>query len=483
MAVAQTLSFDLFLQIAQHLGCRDLLNLGTTQQVLAEPLTRRAFTVALTVPFDHDLKPVTYAIITGDTQLLSKAIGFLDVLFPAGPWQWSRFYSKGVGSLLTLAAAHNLESLLFLLNKYPLMPEPDNASPIPANLIPAPILAHGFYSVENSHDPALVNVRNRELVKSALEAGRLDCASVLLNYQPSLFPNGFPLNNDPICYSSATMLTFLVDHGAYLGSSPLHDAAALASLPDTRVFDMLVQMGFDVNSPLDTFRHSPMGLIFTPLHEACRWLQPERIEALLRLGANPNGITSNFWIKKVPIMSNFQYFTPIPLLMLLLSTRWDLTLWGFLVTFEDFGRRFLGSFQSLVRYGAITSIPYLQGCFLEILLLRIWRILYKQITRQPNLVLPSSPNMPRDLNHGVRSLLLAISNADVSPWDHVCQVVSDANPMWSRNVSQTRGKERLIRLLVDYQERFRDLPGPAQLRDSFLFELPRRYTFQLAIAD
>lgn len=382
---------------------------------------------------------------------------------------------------------------------------PSDGGPVQANLIPASILAHGFYSIENSHAPALVNIRNSELVKTALEAGRYDCASFLLNYQPSLFPNGFPLRGDPICYSSATMLAFLADHGANLGANPLHDVAALASLPDTRVFDVLVQRGFNVDAPLESFRHSPMGLMFTPLQEACRHLQPGSVEALLRLGANPNGITSSFWIKKVPLMTSFHYFTPSPILTLLFSSRWDLTVWDFAftngivtvrnpTTFEDFGRRFINCFQSLVRYGATTSMPLLHGSFLEVLLLRIWRILYKQITRQPNFVLPNSPNKPNDLNQGVRSLLCAINNVNVSPWDHVCQVVSEhlasgtmnlrhSNPMWSRNVGQTRGKERLIRLLVDYQARFGDLPGPAQLQDSFLFELPDRYAAQLAIAN
>ncbi|KAI8952242.1 hypothetical protein F4801DRAFT_541616 [Xylaria longipes] len=476
MTVTPTLSFDLLLGVAGHFGYQDSLNLSLAQQVLHEPLTRRAFTVALTVPFNHDLKPVTYAIENGDIQLFSKAVSFLDSLFPSG-WQWSQFYANGVGRLLTLAAARNLESLQYLSQKYPLIPGPSDGALVPANLVPVSVLEHGFYSVANTYTPAWVNVRNQGLVVSALKGGRYDCASFLLDHQPSLFPNGFPLRGDPTCYSSATTLEFLIDHGAILGGNPLHIVAELTDIHDTQVFDVLVQRGFGVDSPLETFRDSPMGVMFTPLHQACRRLQPISVGALLRLGADPNGITSNFLIAKAPLMTSFQYFSPSPILTLLLSTRWDLAVWD---NFEGFGRRFIDCFQSLLRYGATTLIPLLNGDLLEILLLRIWRILYKQITRQTNFVLPSCENRPHDLNQGVRSLLLAFSHANVYPWDHVCQAVCDTNTTWSGNAGQFRGKELLIKLLSEYQDKYGDLPGLDQLRLSSLLELPDRYGAQLA---
>ncbi|KAI0459972.1 hypothetical protein F5B21DRAFT_454845 [Xylaria acuta] len=472
MAVAQRLSLDLLLRVADHLGDRDLLNLGTTQQVLSEPLTRRAFIVALTdQPFNHNLKPVTYAIQNGDIQLLSKVVGFFDAMWPAG-WKWSRFYTDGVGRLLRLAAAHNLESLQYLLHKYPLM----LGGLVPPNLVPASVLEHGFYSVGNWHAPAVVNIRNWELVIEALKRGKYDCASFLFNYQPPLFPNGFPVRANAICYSSATTLDFLLDHGANLGADPLHHVAALVDIPDTQVFDLLVQRGFGVDSPRETLRDSPTGLMFTPLCEACRSFQPRNVEALLRLGANPNGITGSYSIKKAPLMGGFQYFSPSPILTLLLSPRWGLQVRANL---EDFGRALIDCFQSLLHYGATTSMPLLNGDLLEILLLRVWRTLYRQIMNQMNSVLPECPDKPHDLNQGVQSLLLALGRVDVSPWDHVCQAISDMIPTWSGNARQARGKERLIRLLNDYQDKFGDLLGPAQLQESYLFKLPDRYAAQL----
>ncbi|KAI1753593.1 hypothetical protein F4782DRAFT_496935 [Xylaria castorea] len=475
MAVAPTLSLDLLLSIANHLGARDLLHLGATQQSLKQPLTHRAFKVALTgVPFDHDLQPVTYAIKNGDIQLFSKTVGLLDSTFPAG-WDWPRFYGKGVGRLLTLAAAHNLESLQHLVQKYPLIPGPSHEVPVQADLVPAPVPGLGFYVVGNSHSPAIRNIRNWELVIEALKRDRYDSASFLLNYQPPLFPNGFPLNAHPACFSSLTTLNFLIDHGADLGVNPLHYIAE-TDPRDPQVFDILVERGLGIDSPLETFRHSPIGLIFTPLNKACQFAQPRSVEALLRLGANPNGTTSSFFISQVSSWNGFHYSSPLPILTLLLSSRWDPgVLFG--VGLQDIGRRLIDCFQLLIHYGATTSIPLLNDAFIEIVMLRIWRCLFRQIITQLNFVFPEVPDKPQDLNQGVQSILVALNHVDVSPWDNVCQVFSDLIPipMWSSDAGQTRGKERLIRLLSDYQNKYGDLPGQLQLGQSVLLELPDRY--------
>ncbi|KAI0490534.1 hypothetical protein F4859DRAFT_458300 [Xylaria cf. heliscus] len=477
MTVTSTLSFDLLLSVANHLGDRDLLNLSTTQQVLNEPIIRRAFIVALTVPFDHDLKPVTYAIKNGDIQLLSKAISFLDTIFPAG-WKWWQFYTSGLVGPLSLAASHSLESLQYLVQKYPLMPGAGNGGPISADLIPAHVLEHGFYSYKGDANPALLNIRNWDLIITALKASRYDCASFLLNYQPRLFPNGFPLKGNKTCYSSVTMLNFLIDHGADLGNTPLHDVVALINYPDARVFDVLVQRGCNVDSPLETLTHPPLGHIFTPLHNACHYFQLRSIEALLRLGANPNGVSGSFWIGKAPLIDGFHYFSPSPILTLLLSPQWDLSVRNSLI---NFGRKFIDCLQSLIHSGATTSIPF-NGNILEILLLRIWRCLYNQTKGQENFVLPDCPDQPHE-NQGVRSFLLALGSIDVSPWEHICEVVLDINPAWSGSAGQTRGKELLIRLFTEYQDKFGDLPGPSQLESSFLFNLPDRYETQSTSMD
>ncbi|TRX89504.1 hypothetical protein FHL15_009548 [Xylaria flabelliformis] len=463
MTVAPTLSLDVLLNVASHLGARDLVNLGATQQALKELFTNRAFIVALThVPFDHDLKPVTYALQNGDIQLLSKTMSVLDTLFPG--WQWSKFYAKGVGRLLTLAAAHNLPSLQYLVHKYPLMPGPRDG--VQANQVPAPVLAHDFYSVGGSYAPAMVSIRNWELVIQALKRDKYDCASFLLNHQPPLFPNGFPLRADPTCYSSPATLNFLLDRGAYVGVNPLHYIAE-TNPRDPQVFDVLVQRGFGIDSPLETLRHLPMWPTSTPLQKACQFLQPRSVEALLRLGANPNGVASRFFIHKVPLMGGFQYSSPLPILTLLLSSRWvspDL---------QSFGRRLVDCFQLLLHYGATTSIPLLRGHLLEIFTLRVWRVLYTQATREPNFVLPQIPDRPGDVNQGVQSFLFALNDMDVAPWDHVCQVFSDG--ILHGDAGLPRGKERLIQLLSNYQNRFGDLPGPAQLQQSSLLILPDRY--------
>ncbi|KAI1745956.1 hypothetical protein F4680DRAFT_5291 [Xylaria scruposa] len=362
----------------------------------------------------------------------------------------------------TFQNSHNLLSLQHLVQQYPLTPGPPNQ-------IPAPVLAHDFYSVGGSHTPAMISLRNWELVIESLKKDRYDCASFLLDYQPPLFPNGFPLRANPACYSSPTTLNFLLDRGASLGANPLHYLAE-TDPRDPQVFDVLAQRGFGIDSPLETLKHLPnMWPTSTPLQKACLFLQPRSAEALLRLGANPNGVGSRFFIHRVPFMSGYQYSSPHPILTLLLSTQWvsaDLS----------FGPRLIECFQLLLHYGATTSIPLLRGDLLEILMLRIWRVLYTQVytqaTRGSNFVLPQVPDRPGDINQGVQSLLFALNDMDVSPWDHVCQVFSD---ILHGGAALPVGKERLIQLLGDYQNRFGDLPGPAQLQQSSLLTLPDRY--------
>ncbi|KAJ2986063.1 hypothetical protein NUW58_g5210 [Xylaria curta] len=467
-------TYDVLLYIGDFLRDEDLINLAAANQDLCDPLARLALKKALTqVPFNTDLKPIAYAIRNGNMQLFSHALDFLNTSYPQG-WHWKQFYSMGVGRVLNLAAASNLVSLTLLAHKYPLM---SSASQGPA---PAAVYAHGFYS--NSGDAGFtsvfVNLKNRELVLSALRGNRFDCVSFLLEqHQPLLFPEGFQILNDAICYSSATTLDFLLNRGARPGADSLHNIAHL-DLSDTRVFDILVQRGFEVDSRRAALAISRIGEASTPLLAALDYLEPENVEALLRLGASPNGIGDS-WIRKTPIMARFQYNSPHPILALLFSSRYDLAPW---FASQQIGERFLRCLQLLLSYGTSTSISLPNGSVLEILLLRIWQIIYKQALRLPTFMLPTRPDHPDDVNQGVQSLLLALNDSlDISPWDQVFQIFSDTNPIWREHANQTTGKSRLTKFLCDYQERYRDLPGVAELRVHSLFVLPDRYGAQVNI--
>ncbi|KAI0977038.1 hypothetical protein F4678DRAFT_366 [Xylaria arbuscula] len=216
MAGRPALEYDILLDMAPCLSVKALLNLAVTTPVLNEPLTKAAFTAALTVPFDQDIKPMTYAIKKGDLSLISHTLAVLDSLHPQG-WTWSKFYAKGVGRVLATAAAHNLKSLQFLVEKYPLWPT------MAPEVVPTSVLDHGFYSVDTvRYAMALVDTRNSELVQSAIQHNRFECAAFLLTqYQPPLFPGGFALRGNPVFYSSATAFEFLIDHGAKLGVDAL----------------------------------------------------------------------------------------------------------------------------------------------------------------------------------------------------------------------------------------------------------------------
>ncbi|KAI0977037.1 hypothetical protein F4678DRAFT_367 [Xylaria arbuscula] len=167
-------------------------------------------------------------------------------------------------------------------------------------------------------------------------------------------------------------------------------------------------------------------------------------------------------------MGGFRYFSPNPMLMLLFSSRWDLTPSSDPLTL---GQNFIQCFQSFLRHGSM--IPLLNDVFLDIFLFKVWKVVCTQILKRTSI--PDCPDHPKDLNRGVRSLLSAIRDANIAPWGEACQVVSNGNPIWRGKAKQTNGKERLIKFLCDYQDEYGDLPGPGKLARPFHCTVPERY--------
>ncbi|KAI1190330.1 hypothetical protein F5B17DRAFT_387630 [Nemania serpens] len=461
-------TYDLLREVAKYLDEKELANLAAANQDLSEPLSRLALKRALTRPpfvensndeyqvveLEYCPKPLVHAIEYGDVQLLSRAFNLLDILYPQG-WIWWHLYGSGVDALLELAAERNLVSLQFLLTRFPLLPsssqqetgsesEFEREFSVPDN---------SLYSegTGSSSTGVIVDMRNGNLVRVALQSGRYDCASFLLRLEPPLFPRGFELGMHRVCYTSATTLQFLINHGAHVSDETLHRVAAMDNLPDTRVFDILVQScGLDVNSS-----RSSTEEWLTPLSIACDGLQSANIDALLRLGAEPNGDT---WVRRDPfLLTEFHYTSPNPILTLLFTHFWDTTHWKH---YQRLGRKFIRSLQSLLRHGASVSMPMEGGSILEVFVLRIWKCICHEVMNRPGFTLPECPDHPDDVNPGVQSMLLALNDVTVSPWDEVCQIISDVDPGWREIVEQAPGKAQLVKILRHYQERYRDLPRP-----------------------
>ncbi|KAI1199615.1 hypothetical protein F5X97DRAFT_119594 [Nemania serpens] len=487
--------YDLLLLVAKFLGEGDLAHLAAVNQDLSKPVSRLAFKLALApVVFSPGRrsvryacyyykgrrvssypKPFTYAVENGDVELLSRAFNHLDSSYPQG-WSWWQLYGIGVGELLSLAAAHNLESLQYLVGKFPLL----RGSSIPTSTLSAefedqlPVLDNSIYSSRIGFyvSGMLADMRNEGLVVSALTGGKYDCASFLLGYQPPLFPRGFQVGMHRVCYASATTLQFLIDHGAHVGSEVLYPVAAMDNLPDARVFDILVQRSRGVNSPPAATEGSRMSEVSTPLHTACKYLQPTNVEALLRLGAEPNGFNGNAWIRKSRwIMASYNYSSPNPILALLFSHLWDMVSWN---DYQSIGRKFVQCLQLLLRYGGRISVPLQDGNILEVLVLRLWKCICHEVMNRPDFALPACPDHPDDIGEEVQAMLLTLNDVTVSPWDEVCRIVSDADPTWRGIAGQTPGKQ-LVKVLRHYQERHRDLPGPAQWRGRSPLILPDRF--------
>ncbi|KAI1166331.1 hypothetical protein F5B18DRAFT_74333 [Nemania serpens] len=486
-------TYDVLLEVAKYLDEKDLANLAAASQALNAPLSRLALKLGLTRVLStqdpdevtdqiidvHDTdqypKPLTHAIENGDIHLLSRAFNLLDSLHAQG-WTWWQLYGRGVAALLILAAGHNLESLQYLVRKFPLLPSSSIMPPESESELS--VFDNSFYSsgIGSYRSGILADMKNEALVLVALRSDRYDCASFLLGLEPPLFPGGFQLGIYDTCYSSATTLQFLIDHGSYIGPGTLHRVASMEDLPDVRVFDILVQsIGIDVNKPCLAIE----GMT-TPLFAACDCLQPINVEALLRLGAEPNEPNGSLWIRKAPYMvSAFHYTSPNPILTLLFTQFWDMVRWN---NYQDIGRRFIKCLQSLLRYGARISVPLQDGNILEVLVLRLWKCICHELMNRPEFVLPVCPDDPDDIEQGVQSMLLALNEVSVSPWDELCQIIYDADPTWRGIAGQTTtGKMQLVKVLRHYQERYRDLPGPARLKGRSHLFLPDRFGARLGV--
>ncbi|KAI1178448.1 hypothetical protein F4777DRAFT_537690 [Nemania sp. FL0916] len=468
MAADPAVSYDVLLNIAEYLRETDLLNLAVTQRILTRPLTERAFRISLTeVPIDGNQRPITWAIKNGDIDLLNRALRYLDAHYPNG-WKWSQFYHREVGALLSLAAGYSLRSLQHLVQMYPLWPQ-GNAD------VPDAVREHRFYHYGiNDFASNLVGMRNRELVHAALERERHDCALFLMRqYQPLLFPDGFPLRANPICFASTANLQFLIDNGASIGDDALHEVAAFPNLADPGVMDILVQRGYGVDSLRSIPSNTPAGQIKTPLNAACSAMQPTNVAALLRLGANPNGTRNAPSVMRTAFANSFIHSSPNPILTLLFSRQWRVRR---VDIYRTVSQRFFECLQHLVRHGATLFVPLQMGNLLEVLVLRMWMTLGDHVLselRSKQSAPPSVPDRPEDNNTGVQSLLRALEDFDVSPWDDIYRYV--ANITDPQPGGQSRGKAELLQHLRDYQALNGDLPGIPQLSVPHMMLLPDRF--------
>jgi len=494
MSAAQSLPYHLILRVGKCLKGQGLINFLATTRNLTQDLVRYSLGASLTkTPFNEDLPPVTHAIKTGNTELFAEALQYINLYYPQG-WTWFRFYNLGVSELLKLAAAHNLESLQYLIQLYPLRPglEETNTDKV---------LIEDFYTLQPSatpvqHEPAWVDYRNQELLDVALLAGKLDCVSFLLRgHEPPLFPSGLSVLRD-MYLTSADTLEFLLDNGAQFPPIALHIFATLGYLPDPRIFDVSVQHGIGIDSLPQNCTSTFLRQAYTPLLAACYVGQPTAVEALLRLGAKPDGLQRP-WIRPassidglddVSPSSTLDFYSPNPILALLFSHQ------PFQVEMEiaAVGRKLLSCFDLLVRFGA--SLPTLDDDMCRILLRRIWTLVccqtFERLTaaqRCPTLhslnqyMSPDVSGQLGDLNEGVKSLFSALKIMDVRPWDDFCDRIVELNPDWKETAGGSRGKDLLMKLFHDYQITHGDLPGPAQVRFGFagMGGVPFRYEVHL----
>jgi hypothetical protein len=93
----------------------------------------------------------------------------------------------------------------------------------------------------------------------------------------------------------------------------------------------------------------------------------------------------------------------------------------------------------LFDYGASMSIAFSNGTAFDFFLLRLWQSVCQEM--ESTLV-----SMQR-----VEERLDAVTSRDsLYPWDHLCDVVTEATPAWKRKAPGFKGRERLIKFFRDH---------------------------------
>jgi hypothetical protein len=471
MSTAQSLPYHLVLRLGKCLKGQDLINFLAMNRNLTQDLVRYSLETSVTqTRLNEDFPPVTHAIKTGNTELFAEVLQCINSCYPEG-WSWFQFYDSGVSWLLHLAAAHNLESLKCLTKLYPLKPavveQRDHDNPQIESLYRITWSSPMFAGASVGWIDGWIDSKNQELLDEAVLAGKLDCVSFLLRaHQPPLFRRGVSILRD-IYLASADTMEFLIDNGALFPPIALHKFATLSCLPDPRIFDVAVKHGFGVDSLPQDCISTFLREAYTPLLAACYVGQPTAVEALLRLGANPNGL-GRPWIRPVEgTRSKLDFYSPNPILALLFSHQ----------PFESrdeiavVGRRLLSCFDLLVRFGA--SMP-LDDDMCQHLLRRFWVLVCTHMLQSqhnnPRLQVTYRPyfqNAIGDPKEGADALFSVMETADVAPWDELCDRIVELGPEWKEKAGESRGKGLLMKLFHDYQAAHGDLPGRIGVESEF----------------
>ncbi|KAI1408332.1 hypothetical protein F5Y13DRAFT_204870 [Hypoxylon sp. FL1857] len=421
----QSIPFDLIFEISKCLVPKDQFELGLTCKEWHStfyPCMLRC--VLFDFPAESALIPLKHAIKTDNPSMLAR-ICYL-VKSSTRKWHcdkcvrdWNWFLGKE-GCLLDTAMRTSTRCFEFLLDSID-----DSCKEVISGVLGC---AHGY---ETCTTP-------RELLERAVFSNDPEALNIILDRQHLFDLVGMPrteyLDQTFMMEEnmSARVAECLFDHGIKITANMLRRLSYTGREFDADLCRVLVNKG-----GLDVNKERERGAAFydggTALGEACSWINPIAIETLLELGANPNGV-------KLELGEEIDVYRPIDILvscwesMSMVGHKW-----------RKIPQVLHRCLKALIEHGASTSESPVAGHPVKVLLEGIWRLLCPCAR--------VAAGVAKRRNVTFDRLLEALSTVDIGPFEKLCDLVVDANPEYSAMAEGLRGKERLIKLLSQQEDR------------------------------
>ncbi|KAL7623537.1 hypothetical protein AAE478_007220 [Parahypoxylon ruwenzoriense] len=436
MSGTQKLPFEILSGILKHLPVRDRATLGLANKALWAESHEKVLEEVLLYNWNSTeaSQPLLYAIINGHVDMLSTIYEFLEPVVARRSWWYllsnvldlKKVFGERVNSLKYLGYDYTgftlslccTKSVGFILDSLDLLP----------------------LDIRCCDWRYMVCMRGDELLPIAIGEDYFDTVDFLLD-RPHLFSAMFKsesLWEGRIEFGcSASMAEHLISRGY----EPTVGALWHMCTPTARKvgsFGVLVRNGCDVDGAVEYERRCT-----TPLLEACYWGNPAAIEALLRLGADPNGVEPVRKRKESEKLDGFvrwhQMTRPIDVRssdLISLSPSW-----------KTCAKNMYACIVPLIEHGASTSHMPHAGDPVKSLLRGVWRMILPRLKNALGIDTYDKSWTLEDFFE-----VLPRAEIDIGPLDELCDIVVDATPEYSAKAEGLRGKERMVVLFRQVED-------------------------------
>lgn len=434
------LPLDTLYEVSKYLPLREQLDLSCVRRDVCSMISpfhllRRAL---LDLPLRDAAKPLMHAIRTDNVSMLSTIDSIIRTA--ETPRNWNL--------LLTYTEHYCIES------SFPLEEALRYSSKCFEFLLDIILLGNtDVFSLQKQHglvvippgDQPIRSIYMAELLATAIWHDHVDCVGMILDRLQLFDLCGYPFNWEDFMTNprnvlrqipSVRMAKCLISRGWRPPSNALHEICTDYRLYKENRADLLsvmVSNGVDINGMEGT----------TPLIAACDEVNVPAIEALLKLGADPNATAPSRFSLGVlcvkargdSLLNKQGFMRPIDAL-LKDAKKWKGKPW------QAIARAMYKSIKLLVEHGAaMSTLPDDQKSEspVYILLRRVWRLICPTLRHAAGV--DEREHVTFD------QLLEELSTVDIQPLDKLCDIVLDSSSEYSDISKGLRGKERLARIL------------------------------------